>query len=106
MVNNTTDKSLATDHSMFELGNVIPRLVWALATAQKDVPVLFFKIDLKDSYWRMCVNADNAWNFAYVLPKLDDNEPTILVVPAALQMGWSESLPFFCATTEIGRAHV
>ena len=48
----------------------------------------------------MCVSADNAWNFAYVLPKLDDNEPTVIVVPDALQMGWSESPPFFCAETE------
>ena len=88
---------------MFELGNVIPRLVWALATARRDVPVLFSKIDLKDGYWRMCVSADDAWNFAYVLPKLNDAKPTVLVVPDALQMGWSESPPFFCAATETAR---
>lgn len=93
-VNNNSNKKLAPQHAMFELGNVIPRLVWALATARRDVPVLFSKINLKDGYWRMCVSADDAWNFAYVLPKLDENKPTVLVVPDALQMGWSESPPF------------
>ena len=102
-VNDNSNKSLAPQHAMFELGNVIPRLVWALATARRDVPVLFSKINLKDGYWRMCVSADDAWNFAYVLPKLDENEPTVLVVPDALQMGWSESPPFFCAATETAR---
>lgn len=58
------------------------------------------KVDLKDSYWRLCVNATNAWNFAYVLPMLDENKETVLVIPDALQMGWSESPAFFCALTE------
>ena len=99
-VNDTTDISLAPDHSMYELGNVIPRIIWTLATAQSDWPFLMSKVDLKDGYWRLCVNATNAWNFAYVLPKLDDSEETMLVIPDALQMGWSESPAFFCAVTE------
>ena len=61
------------------------------------------KVDLKDGYWRLCVNATNAWNFAYVLPKLDKNEEIMLVIPDALQMGWSESPAFFCAVTETVR---
>ena len=48
----------------------------------------------------MCVNAKDAWNFAYILPKLKPEEATRLVVSDALQMGWSESPPFFCAATE------
>ena len=51
----------------------------------------------------MCVSKENAWNFAYVLPKLSEEEPTQLVVPDALQMGWSESPAFFCAATETAR---
>ena len=67
------------------------------------VPILFSKIDLKDGYWRMVVNEDKAWNFAYVLPPENDDDPIMLVVPNALQMGWSESPPFFCASTETAR---
>ena len=60
------------------------------------VPILFSKFDLKDGYWRMVVDEDKAWNFAYVLPPKNDDDPIMLVIPNALQMGWSESPPFFC----------
>ena len=75
-VNETSNKNLAPQHAMFELGNVILRIVWALATVDPNIPFLFTKVDLKDGYWRMCVNANDAWNFAYVLPKLKTSEPT------------------------------
>jgi hypothetical protein len=103
-VNDTSDKSLAPQHAMYELGNVIPRLIWAMATSHDtSTPFLFTKVDLKDGYWRMCVNADDAWNFAYVLPGGKPGDPTQLVIPEALQMGWGESPPFFCAATETAR---
>lgn len=55
-VNETSDKSLAPQHAMYELGNVIPRIIWAMATSHDTTtPFLFTKVDLKDGYWRMCV---------------------------------------------------
>jgi hypothetical protein len=51
----------------------------------------------------MAVNAEYAWNFAYVLPGGIPGDPVQLVIPDALQMGWSESPPFFCAATETAR---
>ena len=103
-VNETSDKDLAPQHAMYELGNVIPRLIWAMATSRDtSTPFLFTKVDLKDGYWRMCVNSDDAWNFAYVLPGGHPNDPIQLVIPEALQMGWGESPPFFCAATETAR---
>lgn len=103
-VNDASDKKLAPQHSMFELGNVIPRLVHAMATtADQHTPFRFMKIDLKDGYWRMVVNETDAWNFAYVLPKIHPSAPTELVVPTSIQMGWSESPAFFCAATETAR---
>ena len=102
-VNESTNK-LAPQHAMFELGNIIPRIIWAMARApDTGVPILFSKIDLKDGYWRMVVDEDKAWNFAYVLPPKNDDDPIMLVIPNALQMGWSESPPFFCAGTETAR---
>ena len=88
---------------MFELGNVIPRIVWVLAKADPNFLFLISKIDLKDGYWRMYVSKENAWNFAYVLPKLSEDKPTRLVVPDALQMGWSKFPAFFCAATKTDR---
>ena len=103
-VNDASNKSLAPQHSMYELGNVIPRIIWNMAKAPNTgVPILFSKIDLKDGYWRMVVNEADTWNFAYVLPPLNPGDDIELVIPDALQMGWSESPPFFCAATETAR---
>jgi hypothetical protein len=103
-VNDSSDKSLAHQESMYELGNVIPHIIWTMALSKdKTTPFLFTKVDLKDGYWRMAVNADDAWNFAYILPGAGPDGPIQLVIPDALQMGWSESPPFFCAATETAR---
>jgi hypothetical protein len=42
-------------------------------------------LDIKDGYWHMVVPKDNEWNFAISL---------------LLQMGWTDSLAFFCAALE------
>jgi len=103
-VNDSSDKSLAKQEAMYELGNVIPRIIWTMALAKdKTTPFMFTKVDLKDGYWRMAVNEIDAWNFAYVLPGAGPDDPVQLVIPDALQMGWSESPPFFCAATETAR---
>jgi hypothetical protein len=52
--------------------------------------VMLTKIDLFHGFWRMLVQEDQQWNFAYVMPDLPDQEIRI-VVPSALQMGWAES---------------
>ena len=54
----------------------------------------------------MIVSLQDACNFAYVLPPKTPVQPldkTEIVVPHALQMGWTESPPFFCAATETGQ---
>ena len=102
-VNDASNASLAPQHAMFELGNVIPRIIHTLATTPLTTQFRFAKIDLKDGYWRMSVSPEDAWNFAYVLPGNKPTEPTELVIPDALQMGWSESPPYFCAATETAR---
>ena len=40
-------------------------------------------------------------DFFYVLPQ-KEGEPVKTVVPTSLQMGWIESPPYFCATSEMG----
>ena len=50
----------------------------------------------------MTCAAGEEWNFAYVLPN-NPGEPIEIVVPSALQIGWAESLPFFCAAAETAR---
>eukprot|EP00978_Attheya_sp_CCMP212_P000448 scaffold893_cov28-Attheya_sp.AAC.1 len=50
----------------------------------------------------MVVEAEDAWNFANVLPDPPES-PIRLVVPHAIQMGWTQSPPFFCSATETTR---
>ncbi len=97
----------AKREAMAQLGLALRRLVVRMAEGFDPAnPFLFAKLDIKDGFWRMAVNDDDAWNFCYVLPSLtptsnlDDVE---LVVPNSLQMGWCESPPYFCSGTETAR---
>ena len=93
----------APQHSMSQLGSVLPRLIAAVASAPvEDGNIIFSKLDIKDGYWRMNVKHGHHLNFAYVLPD-KEGERIRLVVPSALQMGWAESPAFFCAATETAR---
>ena len=50
-VNDSSDKALTLRHAMYELGNVIPQIIWQMAlTPNNGVPILFSNIDLKDGY--------------------------------------------------------
>ena len=105
-VNSETTK-LAKQQSMSQLGNCIKRITTLMAdNFDPDKPFHFVKLDIKDGFWRMAVNNEDAWNFCYVLPaespvtSLDDIE---IVVPNSLQMGWTESPPYFCTATETAR---
>ena len=51
----------------------------------------------------MVVDKHDNWNFTYILPpKHPDDEPE-LIIPDALQVGWSKSLPFFCTAMDTAR---
>ena len=90
----------APQHSMSQLGSVLPRLIESVARAPVEQGnMMFSKLDIKDGYWRMMVEYGKHLNFAYVLPDVAGARIRI-VIPSALQMGWAESPPFFCAATE------
>lgn len=105
-VNDMTNKK-APKEAMVQLGHCLQRMVTTLAdNFDKQRPFYFAKLDIKDGFWRIKVSNDDAWNFCYALPvekptaSLDNIE---IVVPNSLQMGWCESPPFFCASTETAR---
>ena len=106
-VNELTRDDSAPIHSMDQLGKVLHRVIYAVATQPTDEgPILFCKLDIKDGYWRMCVPESEEEQFCYVLPRTPESPPDeeiMLVVPAAIQMGWKLSPAFFCAATETGR---
>jgi hypothetical protein len=94
---NETTKRLAPEAPVKEIGNVFRRLLHF----DLDEIVMLSKIDLSDGFWRMLVENDAKWNFAYVMPN-PPGSPVQLVVPSALQMGCAESPAYFCAATETG----
>jgi hypothetical protein len=100
-VNDTTAR-LAPEAPVKELGNVLLRLLDLMATVPEGEHIHLSKMDLADGYWRMVVEPEARWNFAYVMPSPPD-EPIRFVIPSALQMGWNESPAYFCATTETVR---
>ena len=104
-VNELTNETTAPAHSMLQLGNVLGRFIFMVATLpDHNGPILFCKLDIKDGFWRMVVPENDQEQFCYVLPPDPDNpnDDIMIVVPAALQMGWTSSPAFFCSATETG----
>jgi hypothetical protein len=106
-VNELTNEAAAPNNSMDQISKVLHRVIYAVATQPTEQgPIVFCKLDIKDGFWRMCVPENDEEQFCYVLPQSADagpNDDVMLVVPAALQMGWKSSPAFFCAATETGR---
>jgi hypothetical protein len=100
-VNDSTAR-MAPEAPVKELGNVLARLLQFMQDVPAEEHIQFAKIDLADGYWRMIVEKESRYNFAYVLPG-SPGSPIRLVIPSALQMGWNESLASFCAATETTR---
>ena len=105
-VNSATNRK-APKEAMAQLGHCIRRIISVMAdNFDPQVPFMFAKFDVKDGFWRMAVNDDDAWHFCYILPTekpLEDIDETEFVVPNSLQMGWAESPPYFCAASETAR---
>jgi hypothetical protein len=100
-VNDTTDR-LAPSEAVKAIGQVLPNLFQFMADTPSEEVIVFSKIDLSNGFWRMIVEEDSKWNFCYVMPD-PEGSPVRIVVPSALQMGWAESPPYFCAATQAGR---
>ena len=60
------------------------------------------KWDVKDDFWQMCSKVGEEWIFTYMLPQ-PEGEPTLLIIPMTLQMGWVESPPLIFAALETAR---
>ena len=100
-VNETTTK-LAPKGSIDQLGHVLQRLIYAMATAPDGKNVYMAKWDVKDGFWQMVNKLGAEWSFCYVLPE-HDGKPRQIVKPLSLQMGGIDSPPFFGVASETGR---
>jgi hypothetical protein len=81
------------------IGTVMRSFLFFLFDAPADHVVLFSKIDLSDGFWRMHVDVNDRFNFAFVVP---GTTPLALAIPEVLQMGWTNSPAYFTVGTEAG----
>ena len=100
-VNDTTEIKAPTV-PVKEIGKVLHRLLHFMKMTKAGKWILFSKLDISDGFWRLVVRKEDSFNFAFVLPQLP-GQPTRIVVPSAVQMGWVESPSYFCAVTETAR---
>ena len=100
-VNASTQKT-APQGSIDQIGNVLPRIIAAMAESEPEEVVFMAKFDIKDGFWRMVSEEGAEWNFAYVMPQ-EPGKPTKIVVPQSLQMGWIQSPMYFGGASETGR---
>lgn len=63
------------------------------------MPVCLLKADVSDGFYRVPFCPTNAPKLALVFPSIGTAEPMV-AIPLVLFMGWKNSLPFFCATSE------
>ena len=99
---NAASSKTAPQGAIDQIGQVLPRIIAAIAESKPDEVVFMAKFDIKDGFWRLVCEEGEEYNFAYVLPQNND-QPTRLVIPTSLQMGWIESPGYFCAAAETGR---
>jgi hypothetical protein len=95
---------MAPKGALNQLGHALSRIIHTFAETKDDDTTMIFmaKWDIKDDFWHMCYKDGAEGNFAYVLPQAE-GQPSRLVVPTSLQMGWVESPPYFCAASEMAR---
>ena len=97
-VNDTTVLQ-ASSAPLKEIGQVLSHLLHYMRDTPMGFHILFCKLDISDGFWNLIVQAEDSFNFAYVLPQRE-GEPVRIVVPLAVQMGWVKSPPLFCAVSE------
>ncbi len=79
------------------LQRLLQRLVYCNTTHG---PPLLCKINLADGYYRIPSAPSTALSLAVVIPSDAPSTEPLVAIPLTLPMGWSQSLPYFCAFTE------
>jgi len=96
---NADTVNLAHPEAM-QFGNALRRLLYQIYRADPTWgPVYLSKVDIKDGFYNVCVNANGVKKFGIVLPASPGQEPLILFF-LGLPMGWISSPAVFCAATE------
>ena len=83
-----------------QFGRALERVLRKVATADPTQGLLYLlKIDLSDGFYRVCLRVQDAPMLGVAFP-VAPGEPLLTAIPLVLPMGWTESPPYFCTTTE------
>ena len=67
-VNKNTNKKSRLE-AMVQIGQVLKRIIYHMAHYRANgIPFKFTKMDVKDGFWSMAVEDEDAWDFCYMLP--------------------------------------
>lgn len=91
---------LRTPPEAMQFGGTLERVLHAVRHADpRHGPVYLSKYDIKDGFYRLFLQANDAPMLAVALPNYEGEEP-LIAIPLVLTMGWAESPPTFCALSE------
>ena len=97
---NDATKNFTPEEAISQIGSALRRIIGVLARLDVNGGVMrMMKVDLTGRFLRVMAKKSEEWNFAYVLPN-HPGQLVEIVVPAALQMEWALSPPFFCAASQ------
>ena len=83
-----------------QFGKALERVLYLLSRADPRLgPVYLSKIDISDGFYRLRLTLSSVAPLGILLPTWEAEEP-LVAFPLVLPMGWTESPPSFCATTE------
>jgi len=67
------------------MGKVLWHLVTTIAaTKNNHGPIVIAKWDIKDGFWWLVVSEEDLWNFCYMLPRWNKDDPIEIVWPTCL----------------------
>ena len=83
-----------------QFGCALERVLWKVAMANPTQgPLYLLKIDLSDGFYCVRLHAQDAPMLGVAFP-VAPGELLLTTIPLVLPMGWTESPPYFCTTTE------
>ena len=83
-----------------QFGKALQRILHHIHHANPHLgPVYLSKIDISDGFYRIWLRAEDIPKMAVLFPSRRGEE-ALVGLPLTLPMGWAESPPYFCSTTE------
>ena len=87
---------------VMRFGGPLRRIIWQVLLDDPWLgPIYLGKVDLADAYMRLCVRLDNTPSVAFIVPRKKPNDKQLVGFHLYLPMGYMDSTPLFCMSTEM-----